>query len=336
MNFNSIKNDLSVIIKKHFFKEVILDSKNFAIGVDIGGTNIRLSLMSRRFEILYKLKEPSGSNIVFTIHKLLDELFKECPDDIIAIGMAVAGVIDRENGVVIKSPNIPGLNGINLVSEVSARYKTPVIIENDANAAAYGEKILGAGRDYRNFVMITLGTGIGAGVVIENELLPVAAEIGHITIDPDGNKCGCGNSGCLEAHASASAIVEYATSHIKKGVESILRKLYNGNYFKITAEDVYKSALEGDSLARNALKEAGRNLGQGLAAVINIFSPEAIILMGGLIGSWNIYIEHAINEASRRSLRELFEKTKIIPSGLGDDAGIIGSAALALKKFSQA
>ncbi len=313
-----------------------MKTKSYTIGVDIGGTNIRLSLMSRDYDVLYKLKEPRGSDPLFTVHKLLGSLFQECPDDILAVGIAVAGIIDRENGIVLNSPNIQSLNGINLVSEVASRYKTPAIIENDANAAAYGEKISGAGRDYKNFVMLTLGTGIGAGIIIENELLPVAAEIGHITINQNGNKCGCGNTGCLEAHASGSAIIEYAISKIKDGTETILKKLYNGNYFKITAEDIYKSALDGDSLSRDTLKEAGRNLGLGLAAAINIFSPEAIILMGGLTGSWNIYVEHAINEASRRSLRELFEKTKIISSTLGDNAGIIGSAALANKRFNRA
>ncbi len=313
-----------------------MKTKSYTIGVDIGGTNIRLSLMSRDYDVLYKLKEPLGGDPLFTLHKLLGSLFQECPDDILAIGIAVAGIIDRENGIVLNSPNIQSLNGINLVSEVASRYKTPAIIENDANAAAYGEKISGAGRDYKNFIMLTLGTGIGAGIIIENELLPVAAEIGHITINQNGNKCGCGNTGCLEAHASGSAIIEYAISKIKDGTETILKKLYNGNYFKITAEDIYKSALDGDSLSRDTLKEAGRNLGLGLAAAVNIFSPEAIILMGGLTGSWNIYVEHAIKEASRRSLRELFEKTKIISSTLGDNAGIIGSAALANRRFNRA
>lgn len=313
-----------------------MKTKSYTIGVDIGGTNIRLSLMSRDYDVLYKLKEPLGSDPLFTLHKLLGSLFRECPDDILAVGIAVAGIIDRENGIVLNSPNIQSLNGINLVSEVTSRYKTPAIIENDANATAYGEKISGAGRDYKNFIMLTLGTGIGAGIIIENELLPVAAEIGHITINQNGNKCGCGNTGCLEAHASGSAIIEYAISKIKDGTETILKKLYNGNYFKITAEDIYKSALDGDSLSRDTLKEAGRNLGLGLAAAVNIFSPEAIILMGGLTGSWNIYVEHAIKEASRRSLRELFEKTKIISSTLGDNAGIIGSAALANKRFNRA
>lgn len=308
--------------------------KKYAIGLDIGGTNIRIALVKRNSEILLKLKEPTGDEPLNTIHKLLDEIYEWYPDEILGIGIAVAGIIDRESGSVVKSPNIQELNGVNLISEISARHKFPVLIENDANAAAYGENVSGAGKDYTSFVMLTLGTGIGGGIVIKNELLPIAAEIGHITINPNGNKCSCGNIGCLEAHASATAIVEYATSHIKNGDESILSSLYNGNYFKINAEDIYKSALEGDTLSRNALKEAGKSLGVGLASAINIFSPEAIILTGGLVGSWNIYVEHAIKEASRRALSELSEKTRILPSILGDDAGIIGAASLVFKRFN--
>jgi len=311
-----------------------LDNKSYVIGVDIGGTNIRLALLDQGYQILYKLKEPTGSDPLFILQKLLQTLYKEFPYGISGIGAAVAGIIDREKGIVVKSPNVPELNGVNLVSEISARYNTPVLIENDANAAAYGEKIFGEGRNYKSFVMFTLGTGIGGGIVINNELLPVAAEIGHMTVNFNGNKCACGNTGCLEAHASATAIIEYAISQIKNGTESILRGHHNGNYFKITAEDIYNAALEGDSLSRNALKEAGKNLGIGIANAINIFAPEAVILTGGLIGAWNIYIDNAIKEASRRALKELFEKTKILQSDLGDDAGIIGSASLAFKRFN--
>ncbi len=307
--------------------------KNFVIAIDIGGTNIRLALVSQENEILLKFKEPTGIGHFNIIHKLIEIAYEYYPNEISGIGVAVAGIIDREAGTVIKSPNIQWLNGVNLISEISERHNLPVFIDNDANAAAYGEKISGAGKNYKSFVMFTLGTGIGGGIVINNELLPIAAEIGHMTINPNGNKCSCGNIGCLEAHASATAIVEYATSHIKNGVESILSRLYNGNYFKITAHDIYKSALEGDSLSRNTLKEAGKSLGLGISNVINIFSPEAVILTGGLVGSWNIFIENAIKEASRRSLAELFNKTKIIPSSLGDDAGIIGAASLVFKGF---
>ncbi len=310
-------------------------AKNHAIGIDIGGTNIRLALINRNKEILIKLKEPTANNPLNVINQLLGTVYEPYKNDIAGIGIAVAGIIDRESGSVIKSPNISGLSGVNLISVISAKHRLPILIENDANAAAYGEKVAGAGGIYKNFVMFTLGTGIGGGVVINNELIPISAELGHMTINIGGHKCSCGNIGCLEAYSSATAIVEYAISRIKNAEHTILTSLYNGNYFKITSEDIYQSALEGDVLSREALKEAGKNLGIGIANVINIFSPEAIILTGGLIGSWNIYIENAIKEASKRALKELFDTTRILPSTLGDDAGIIGAASLVFNNFGK-
>lgn len=309
-------------------------AKNCAIGVDIGGTHIRIALINLENEILFKIKELTANNPLNVINQLLGTVYEPYKNDVLGIGIAVAGIIDRESGTVIKSPNIPILNSVNLISEISTKHKLPVLIENDANAAAYGEKVAGEGKIYKNFVMLTLGTGIGGGVVINNSLMPIAAELGHMTITSNGHKCSCGNVGCLEAHASATAIVEYAISRIKNGEQTILTNLHKGNYFKITSEDIYTSALEGDVLSREALREAGKNLGIGLANTINIFSPEAIILTGGLIGSWNIYVEHAIREASRRTLKELFEKTRILPSTLGGDAGIIGAASLVFNKFA--
>lgn len=308
-------------------------SKDNAIGIDIGGTNIRLALIDRNHEVILKLKEPTGDKPLEVIRKLLKVVYELYANEILGIGIAVAGIVDREKGMVAKSPNIPEINGVNLVEEIISYCKVPVLIENDANAAAYGEKVAGSGRDYRNFVVFTLGTGIGGGVIIDNELLPIAAELGHMTINSNGFMCSCGNSGCLEAYASATAIVEYAISRLKDGEQSILRNLYSGNYFKITAEDIYNSALEGDNLAREALRQAGKSLGLGLANIINIFSPEAIFLTGGLVGSWNIYVENAIREASRRALKKLFENTKILPSALGDNAGIIGVSSLVFKRF---
>ncbi|MCX8030584.1 MAG: ROK family protein [Thermodesulfovibrionales bacterium] len=309
--------------------------KNLAIVLDIGGTNIRLALVSSERGILHKLKEPTTNEPLKTIHRMLEVASEIHTNELAGIGIAVAGIVDRQSGVIVKSPNLLSLNGVNLVSEISQNFNLPVLIDNDANAATYGEKTCGAGMKYENFVMLTLGTGIGGGVVINNDLLPIAAEIGHMTIITNGNKCSCGNTGCLEAHASARAIVDYAITRLKSGLESLLATLYNGNYFKITAQDIYRIALEGDSLARDALREAGKSLGIGIANVVNIFNPQAIILTGGLIGSWNIYVDSAIKEASRRSLPELFTKTTIIPSLLGDDAGIIGAANLVFRRFSQ-
>ncbi|MDI6745125.1 MAG: ROK family protein, partial [Thermodesulfovibrionales bacterium] len=208
------------------------------------------------------------------------------------------------------------------------QFPVPVLVENDANAAAFGEKWGGAGKEFNSFVLLTLGTGIGSGIIYKGMLADCAAEIGHMSINADGEKCPCGNYGCLELYAAAKAIHAKVVSALAKGNESLLRECCNGNIYKITAEDIYKQAIEGDNLAREALKEAGRHLGIGLANTINIISPEAIILTGGLIGAWNIYVQEAVKEASRRSFKALFDKVKIIPSLLGDDAGMIGAAGL--------
>jgi glucokinase len=176
--------------------------------------------------------------------------------------------------------------------------------------------------------MFTLGTGIGAGIVYSDKLLPVAAEIGHMSIKADGHQCPCGNVGCLELYASATAIIGNTIAELEKGGTSILKEFNNGNFYKIKAKDIYNAALEGDPLARNILREAGKGLGIGIANVVNILSPDAIILTGGLIGAWNIYIDSAIKEASKRALKELYGNVQIIASALGDDAGLIGAAQL--------
>jgi glucokinase len=304
--------------------------KHFCIAGDIGGSNVRVSLVSDDFRILSKLKEPSGGDPLALLTRLVEELLSNLPEGMncCGIGLAVAGIIDKTSGTVLRSPNIQSLSGLGLGSAITDRFSLPVIIENDANAAAYGEKVAGAGRDLEDFVMLTLGTGIGGGVVIGGRLLPVAAEIGHSTINMTGPQCGCGNSGCLESYASATAIIGNAISALKNDSDSILKILHNGNNYKISAEDIYNAALEGDPLARTLLRDAGRALGIGIANVINYFSPQAVILTGGLLGAWNIYVDAAVTEASKRAMPELFGRTQIIASSLGDDAGTIGMAAL--------
>lgn len=304
-------------------------AEKYAISIDIGGTNIRAALIDRDGHVETRLKKPTGNNLLPVIHNLLDSLYSSQSKHICGIGVAVAGIIDRDNGIVMKSPNIPELTTVNLKADMKKRYKTCVVVENDANAAAYGENISGAGKNYKNFVVFTLGTGIGGGVVINNKLLPIAAEIGHMSININGQPCACGNAGCLESYASGTAIISSAISQIEKGAESILKNFYNGNFYKLNAEDVYNAAMDGDSLSRMILKDAGKSLGTAIANIINIFSPEAVVLTGGVAKAWNIYVDSAIKEASKRALKELFKGVDIIRSPLGDDAGIIGAAMLA-------
>lgn len=305
--------------------------KKYAIGVDIGGTNIKIALVDSNGDILEKDKKPTGHEPVDVLFGLLDKFYLPYSAEVVGIAIGAAGIIERAEGIILYSPNIPKLTSLRLKELIQDRYKTCVILENDANAAAYGEKFIGSGKSYKSFVILTLGTGIGGGVVIDNELLPVATEIGHMTINSDGNPCPCGNTGCLESYASATAIVSSAISQIEKGAESNLKALYNGNFYKITSEDIYKAALEGDSLSRMVLKEAGKNLGVGIANVINIFSPDAVILTGGLSGASSIYIDSAISEASKRAIKELYKRTNIVISKADDNAGVVGAALLAFE-----
>ncbi len=318
----------SFTVPGHYDRILVHMTKPYAIGIDLGGTNLRVALVSREWEVVKKIKEPStglsaGGDVIKLMKAAIDELMSP---EVEGIGIGVAGVLDRGEKRITISPNIPPLTGY---SFNDLDYPVPVYVENDANAAALGEARAGAGRNFRNFVLLTLGTGIGGGIIYGGELLKIAAEVGHMSIVADGKKCFCGNNGCLELFASARAIIAAAVEALEGGAESILRECCQGKIYRITPEDVYKAAFEeGDILSREVLKEAGRYLGVGISNIINIMSPEAVILAGGLVGSWNIYVDEAIKEASKRAFKSLFQEVSIIPASLGDEAGAVGAASL--------
>jgi glucokinase len=299
--------------------------KHYAIGVDLGGTSLRAALVSRDGEILEKTRVPSSGNVMASLRKAVEGLLRE---GVAGVGIGAAGVIDARSMTIVSSPNLPELNG---KSFKSLGFDVPLAVANDANAAVIGEKWLGAGRELESFVLMTLGTGIGGGILHGGRLLDVAAEIGHMTVEAGGLSCPCGNVGCLERYASARAISDSATKGLEEGTESILREYCGGNIYKITPEHVYGAAREGDNFSREVLKEAGRYLGVGIANIVNILSPQAVILTGGLTGAWDIFVEEAKKEAARRAFKSLFEKLQILPSPLGgDDSGVLGAAALIL------
>lgn len=307
-------------------------SKKYAIGIDLGGTNLRVALVSEEGEIVRKVRKSSSEEVLGSLLESIEEVNN---GEIVGIGLGVAGIIDRKNGRVFSSPNLRAVEGIDLIHGIHQRFHVPVFIENDANVAALGEKVSGAGKNFENFVLLTLGTGIGGGIIHKGELLDVSAEVGHMSINAEAEKCPCGNIGCLENYASARAMIARAVAMLEKGTESMLKECCKGSIYKITPEDIYNSALEGDTLSREILREAGRALGVGLANLINILSPEAIILAGGLVGAWNIYVQEAIREASRRAFKDLFEAVKIIPSSLKDEAGVVGAASLVFMEIAK-
>ncbi len=207
----------------------------------------------------------------------------------------------------------------------------PVFLDNDASAAARGELWVGAGRKFDSFVVLTLGTGIGGAFVHRGRVLELPFEVGHISVEASGEKCPCGNVGCLEHYASARAIITEARKVLEEGRSSMLKDCCKGNIYKITPEDIYNTAFEGDALSRELLRKAGRYLGVGIASLINLLGPEAVVLTGGLIGAWDIYVVEALSEAERRAFGPLFEKTKLVRSTLGgEDAGVVGAAAMVM------
>lgn len=317
-----------------------------AIGVDIGGTNIKAVLVSEEGNVLTRRTHPTPSapeetqnNIKDILIKILKNIIKDKPlntllskergkSEIIGIGFGVAGLIDRKNGIVIESPNIPSINGLAVKETFEREFSQPVIVENDANTCAYGEKWIGTGKDFDNFVVITLGTGIGGGLIYNSELFKGAVEIGHMVIEPNGRFCPCGSFGCLESYAAGRAIVDRVISSLEDGTKSILTEYFDGNFYKITPELVYKAALDGDALSREVFREAGYYLGIGIANLINVFSPEAIIIGGGLVGAWDMFIEELKKEVSKRAFKALSANVKILKSILKEDCGSVGAAGL--------
>ena len=320
-------------------------------GIDIGGTNTKIVLASEHGKALISRQMPTptvpdksseklDALLIRNMKDFLDDsstkkALSEASDSnaIEGIGIGVAGLIDRQNGTVLQSPNIPALDGLRLREKFEAAFSLPVVLENDANIYAYGEKWIGAGKEFDNFVMLTLGTGLGGGLIYKGDLYEGPVEIGHMTIVPSGRHCTCGSYGCLESYASGRAIVDNAISSLEKGTESKLAKCCEGNFYKITPQTVYEMALDGDTFSREVFREAGQFLGIGIANLINIFSLEAVIIGGGLIGAWELLIDEVTKQVSKRAFKALSAKVRIIKSSLAKDAGSIGAAGLLLKKI---
>jgi glucokinase len=309
------------------------------IGVDLGGTNLRTALLSVDGDILDRHKEATyaadGWNKV--VARLIDNIARQREiavqrgKRVIAVGVGAPGVIRMDKGIVVKSPNFPDWNNLPLKDELEKALRIPVIIENDANAAAIGEQWRGAGRGIDSMILLTLGTGVGGGVIINGKIWQgadgMAGEVGHMTLIPDGRLCGCGNIGCLEMYASARGIVQsYREAPELKGAAAAS---------DVTSAMIYDAARNGDSVAQRIMKDMGRMLGIGIANLINIFNPQMIVLGGGVRHAWELFIGATHDEIMRRAFQVPAERTKIVPSLLGDDAGMIGAAAEALQKLQQ-
>jgi len=296
----------------------------YSIGVDLGGTNLRAAAIDANGAMIDKI---SGSthlkagrdavvddmvNAIATLRGRLGER------KLAGVGVGVPGFILMDKGVIVGSNNLPQFEGYPVRDEIERRLGAKVILENDANAAAMGEKWIGAGAAVEDLVLLTLGTGVGGGIISRGRVLEgsvgMAGEIGHITVSPNGNPCGCGNTGCLEKHASATAIGAMAR--------------LMGLGAELTSEEVYKLAVGGDVRAKAIFKSMGEHLGIAIATLINIFNFPLYLLSGGPLPAWDFFAPAMMAEIERRSFTYRHSPTRVERATLGNEAGLYGAAYL--------
>lgn len=306
------------------------------LAVDLGGTNLRVAAVDASGNVLDGAREttPRDPDPLKIIHAIAD-LANQCRsrlaerDRVKAIGVAVPATVDIAHSVVNRSPNLPMLNGLSLGPELERLTGLKVVLENDATSAAIGEHWLGASRTAQISICVTLGTGVGGGLIINGEPHRgpdgSAGEIGHICVEPEGHPCGCGSWGCIEQYASATAVVRLAEEALARKEESSLADKH-----PLTAHDVYDAAAAGDSVAMQVFEVMGSYLGLALAGLINTLNPETIVIAGGLSAAWDAFIDHVRDQIGKRAFHEPAARAKLVRAKLGDDAGILGVARLAL------
>lgn len=297
----------------------------YGIGVDLGGTNLRAAAVDETGQILARISAPVSyeagpEEVICEIVRVIEDLRTRTEvGKLRGVGIGVPGYVDLSAGVIMGSANLPGFSGFPVRDRIQERLGTRILLENDANAAALGESWIGAGKDVKDLILLTLGTGIGGGIVIDGKVLHgfrgMAGEFGHMTVFPDGNPCGCGNNGCLEKHASASAIA------------ALGRMMYFGREIK-SAADVYALALEGNERARRVFESMGRALGIALANLINVFNFPLYLLSGGPLPAWDLFSPSMFEEVRKRSFTFSRTGTRIEKALLGADAGLYGAAYL--------
>ncbi len=315
------------------------------VGVDLGGTNVRIGIVTPMGRILKKEEyaldtSRGGLNIVEGLVSNLRNLLQKRigkNNQLLGIGIGIAGAIDMKRGRMINSPNIPDLNGFGIREFIQKRMSSPIAIENDANAFALGEGWVGAAKGSKDYCGITLGTGVGGGIVINGEILHgsggMASEVGHMVIDPEGPLCGCGGKGCLEVYASATGIRRMALEAIEKGKGGEILKRAGGKVEEITSEKVFEAAQSGDKAAQKIFNEMGRFLGLGLVNLIHLFDPEKIVIGGKASRAWDSFIKTTMEVVAERAMEGSREKVKIVQAKCGDDAGILGAAYASLRSI---
>jgi len=317
------------------------------LGVDLGGTKILTAvtdsegkMLSRDHHITPAQKghEAVIQSILESAHRVLEQA-NVAISELTAIGVGAPGLSNPETGILFTSPNLPGWRNVPLKDIMQERLGKRTFVINDANAAALGEFYFGAARGVRNFIYITLSTGIGGGIITDGKIYSgasgAAGEVGHMTINDEGLICNCGNRGCWETLASGTALAREARHRIKEGVRTSILEYAEGDVEKVTAQVIHSAAEQGDSLAKELIARTGYYVGVGLANLINIFNPELIVIGGGLSNIGNMLLEPAFKVAGERAYEEAFKAVRFASAELGRNSGVLGAAAFALQEMKK-
>jgi glucokinase len=312
---------------------------NLICAVDLGGTNLRAANIDRQGSIheRFRVSTPDTDNpneIVSAIASAVTECANQAAtrgEQIQAVSVVVPGSVHADSGVIVNAPNIPAIVGFDLGQALTANLHRPISLENDANAAAVGEMWGGAGRGSQTMICLTLGTGVGSGIILDGELWRgidgTGGEIGHASVAPIGGvKCKCGGVGCLEVYASATAIVRMTREGLRDHPQSILHATPEGD---LSAKEVARAANRGDAFALEVFRKMGMYLGIAMANVVNIFNPEMIIIGGGVSESFDLFAPYARDEIIKRAFAVPAQRCQVVKADCGDHAGLLGAAWLA-------
>ena len=324
--------------------------KAFAIGVDLGGTNLRIAAVDTGGQILEKIT--TGTEVARGCHRVIDEMCAAISNlakkhsaggKLLGIGVGVPGIIDLNTGMVRESPNLPGWQDYPVRGEIERRLGATVILENDANGAALGEKWLGAAAGVDDMCMLTLGTGVGGGLVLHGRIwhgmLGMAGELGHINVEAEGAPCGCGSRGCLEQYASATAVKRMAQEAIASGTAPHLSRLLKQDA-EFSSKEIFDLAMQGDPQAKGIFERVGKALGTVIADMVNIFNFPMYVVGGGVASAWDAFAPSMLETIGRNSF--VYRNTApyanagagaagttiITRALLGGDAGLVGAARL--------
>lgn len=314
-------------------------SDRYFVGVDLGGTSMRVAIAGDTGELLAHVKAPTHANAgPESVFQRLASLAQEAraaarlADDVVvsAWGVAFPGPVNHITGVLTTPPNLQGWHNVPVRDLLTPYAKAPVVVANDAHAAALGEHSFGAGRGVSEMVYMTISTGIGGGIISRDSLIygadGTAGEVGHIVVDWRGPNCNCGNRGCLEALASGTAIARAATAHLQNGIASSLQGINE----PLTARDVIDAALKGDAMAKDVVNEAARILGAGCVSVVNLVNPRLIVLGGGVsLHAGDMLLGPVRERIAARALELPRGNVNVVLCELGDEAGLYGAVALA-------